>query len=155
MSIGPCVSSPPVHGVVIFDPAAFIIFYPEFAGVTAGLLTRNFNHAALQLDNSCGSVVRDATKRETLLGMLTAHITLLNNGTNDGAGNVTPPYGVVGRVAQATEGSVSVGVEFNAPPNASQAWLIQTKYGAEYWAATARYRSMRYIAPRGLNGCHP
>lgn len=145
MSIGPCVSTPPVHGVVIFDPTVFIVYYPEFAGIAGGLLTRNFNHATLQLYNGCGSLVRDAQRREILLGMLTAHLTFINNGTNDGAGNVTPPYGVVGRIASATEGSVTVGVEFDAPPNASQAWLIQTKYGAEYWSATAKYRTMRYV----------
>lgn len=146
MSVVPCVSTPPVHGVVVFDPAAFIIEYPEFAGIAGGLLTRNFNHATLQLNNSCGSLVRNATTREVLLDLLTAHLTFLNNGTNDGAGNVTPPYSVVGRISQATEGSVSASVEYNAPANASQAWLIQTKYGAEYWSATAKYRTMRYIA---------
>lgn len=147
MSIGPCVNTPPQHGVVIFEPAAFIIEYPEFTGIAAGLLTRNFNHATLQLNNSCGSLVCDAAVRETLLDMLVAHLTFLNQGTNDGAGTITPPYGVVGRIASATEGSVTVGVEYNAPANASQAWLIQTKYGAEYWAATARFRTMRYIPP--------
>lgn len=147
MSVGPCVSTPPVHGVVIFDPAAFIVEYPEFTGIPGGVLTRNFNHAALQLNNGCGSYVRDATQRETLLNMLTAHLTFLNQGSNDGAGNVLPPPGVVGRINDATEGSVSVAAGWSAPPNASQAWLIQTKYGAEYWAATARYRTMRYIVP--------
>lgn len=145
MSVGPCVSTPPVHGVVIFDPAAFIVEYPEFAAIPSGLLTRNFNHATLQLDNSCGSLVRDANKREILLDLLTAHLTFINQGTNDGAGNVTPPYSVVGRLATAQEGSVNMGAEYDAPPNASQAWLIQSKYGAEYWSATAKYRTMRYI----------
>lgn len=145
MSIGPCVNTPPPHGVVVFEPAQFIIYYPEFAGIAAGLLTRNFNHATLQLDNSCGSLVRNAMKREILLGMLVAHLTMLNNGTDDGAGNVTPPVGIVGRIATATEGSVTVGAEYDAPPNASQAWLIQTKYGAEYWSATAKYRTMHYV----------
>lgn len=145
MSVVPCVSTPLVHGVVVFDPAAFIVEYPEFTGIVAGVLTRNFRHATLQLNNGCGSLVKDASKREVLLDMLTAHLTVLNQGTNDGAGNVTPPYGVVGRIATATEGSVTVGVEYDAPPNASQAWLIQTKYGAEYWSATAKYRTMRYI----------
>lgn len=153
MTVGPCVSTPPVHGVVVFDPAAFIVEYPEFTGISGGLLTRNFKHATLQLNNSCGSLVRDAATREILLYMLTAHITLLNNGTNDGAGNVTPPYGVVGRISNATQGAVSVTVEFDAPPNASQAWLIQTMPGAEYWAAIAKYLTARYIpAPCGSSG---
>jgi Protein of unknown function (DUF4054) len=148
MSISPCASTPPVHGVVVFEPTVFVAEYPEFTGISNPALIKNFRHATLQLNNSCGSLVRDAAKREILLGLLTAHLTFLNNGTNDGAGNVTPPYGVVGRIASATEGSVSAGVEYDAPANASQAWLIQTKYGAEYWSATAKYRTMRYITPR-------
>lgn len=145
MSIGPCVSTPPVHGVVIFEPAVFIVEYPEFTGIPTPALTKNFRHSTLQLNNSCGSLVRNAMTREILLGLLTAHLTLLANGTNDGAGNVTPPVGIVGRIASATEGSVTVAAEYDAPPNASQAWLIQTKYGAEFWAATARFRTARYI----------
>lgn len=152
MSIGPCVSSQPVHGVVVFEPAVFIVYYPEFAGINTGLLTRNFNHATLQLDNSCGSLVQNAMKREILLGLLTAHLTFINQGADDGAGNVTPPLGVVGRISQAAEGSVNVSAEYDAPPNASQAWLIQTKYGAEYWSATAKYRTMRYIPAPGNSG---
>lgn len=148
MPVVPCVNTPPVHGVVTFDPAVFVTYYPEFAGLTNGVMTRAFNHATLQLDNSCGSLVRDANKREILLGLLTAHILFLNNGTNDSAGNVNPPSGVVGRIAAATEGSVSLASEWDAPPNANQAYLIQTKYGAEFWTATSKYRTMRYVNPQ-------
>lgn len=148
MPITPCINTPPVHGVVTFDPAVFVQYYPEFTGLTNGVMMRAFNHATLQLDNSCGSLVQDANKREILLGLLTAHILFLNNGTNDGAGNINPPSGVVGRLAAATEGSVSLNAEWDAPPNATQAYLIQTKYGAEFWTATAKYRTMRYVLPQ-------
>jgi len=148
MPVVACTNTPPVHGVVTFDPAAFVVDYPEFTGIAAGVLGRNFTRATLQLNNSCGSLVQNATQRELLLELLVAHITFLNQGTNDGAGNVNPPPGVVGRINAATEGSVSVAAEYNAPANANQAYYIQTKYGAEFWTDTARFRTMRYIGPQ-------
>ena len=149
MTVVACTNTPPVHGVVQFDPAQFIIDYPMFAGIDAGVLGRNFTRATLQLNNSCQSLVCDANQRELLLELLVAHITELNNGTNDGNGNINPPTGVVGRISSATEGSVSLGnAEYSAPANANQAYYIQTTYGAEFWQATAKYRTMRYITPQ-------
>jgi hypothetical protein len=149
MSVVACTNTPPVHGVIQFDPAQFVIDYPMFTGIDAGVLGRNFTRATLQLNNSCQSLVKDGNVRELLLELLVAHITELNQGTNDGAGNVNPPSGIVGRIASASEGSVSLGnAEYAAPPNANQAYYIQTTYGAEYWQATAKYRTMRYISPQ-------
>lgn len=137
-----------MRGVVTFDPAAFQVDYPEFAGIDDGVLGRNFTRATLQLNNSCGSLVQDANQRELLLELLVAHITYINQGTNDGAGNVNPPTGVVGRINAATEGSVSLASEYSAPPNDMQAYYLQSKYGAEYWNDTARFRTMRYVGPQ-------
>jgi hypothetical protein len=67
-----------------------------------------------------------------------------------GVPNVTAPLGIVGRINNASEGDVSVAAEFAAPPNASMAYYIQTKYGAQYWTATSRFRTMLIIpAPPG------
>jgi hypothetical protein len=67
-----------------------------------------------------------------------------------GVPNVTPPLGIVGRINNASEGDVSVASEWQAPPNANQAYFVQTKYGADYWAMTARYRTALFIpAPPG------
>ena len=71
--------------------------------------------------------------------MLVAHIAALNSGTN---GNAAPE--TVGRVDQATEGSVSVHLDMGAVPGTA-AWYMQTKYGAAYWSATKQYRTMRYL----------
>jgi Protein of unknown function (DUF4054) len=76
--------------------------------------------------------------RQRLLGLLTAHVAALFAPLN---GQPSPSY--VGRISNASEGSVSVGIDFpGCTPN--NAWYCQTKYGAMYWAATARYRTMRY-----------
>lgn len=163
MPVIPCTTTPPVMGIVTFDPAAFVVVYPEFAGfitdpgppAVAPLLSNDFAIATLLLNNTCASLVKDANQREYLLNLLTAHVAYMLQGTNDGAGNITPPPGIVGRVNTATEGAVSVGAEFDAPPNANQAYFIQSKYGALYWTLTARYRTFHYVPPCDANGYGP
>lgn len=67
-----------------------------------------------------------------------------------GIPNVVPPLGVVGRISDAAEGDVSVSAQWEAPPNANQAYFTQTKYGADYWTYTARYRTALFSpAPPG------
>lgn len=161
MPVIPCAPSAPVLGIAQFSAAEFVAAYPEFAGFGTGgppptsapIPAANFSLATMLLANSCGSRVVDANQRLSLLYLLTAHMTFLSNGTNDGG---TPPIilpapGIVGRIATATEGAVSVGAEFEAPPSASQAYFIQTKYGALYWTLTARYRTAIWIAPASFN----
>lgn len=142
MTIGPCPpSTPVVDGVVLFVPADFKAAFPEFATVADAALTVNFNLATLQLANTCQSLVCDANARESLLDLLTAHITALRNGVNG-----QTPAGLVGMVTNATEGSVSVGATMGTLVY-GQAYYMQTQYGAIYWQSTARFRTMRYIAP--------
>lgn len=127
-------------GIVVFDPAAFIAEFPEFATVSAPVLTRNFGFAQLQLDNSIYSVVQDEPTRATLLDLLTAHITALLNGTNGEA-----PSGAVGRLSDASEGTVRARLEYVAQSE-SAAYYAQTQYGAMFWRSTLRYRNARYVA---------
>jgi hypothetical protein len=145
MSIIPCTSTPIQTGIVQFVPADFRVAYPEFTGLTDGQLTTSFNLATLFLANTCRSRVFNAALRESLLDLLTAHVAKLNYGTNDGAGNVGPPQGVVGRINTATEGQVSVGAEMVA--TASSSFYLQTQYGTMYWTATARFRTAIYVSP--------
>ena len=63
-----------------------------------------------------------------------------------GVPNVSPPLGIVGRINQAAEGDVNVSSEWQAPPNANQAYFVQTKYGAQYWTMTAKYRLGLFVA---------
>lgn len=126
--------------VVIFDPAAFKAAYPAFVNVPDALLTEYFNIATLYLSNTDCSIVQDIAKRTTLLWLLTAHIAYLSGALNPVPG--TP--GLVGRVSSATEGSVSVSTEY--PTNPSNAWFLQTQWGAIFWQATLSYRSFRYRA---------
>ena len=156
MPVVPCPSPcPPItRGVVVFDAQEFIDAWPDFTGITNGQMATAFNLAQLVLNNSCGSIIEDANVRLTLLYMVTAHVAFLLYGTNDGAGNVVPPPGIVGRINAAAEGSVSVQAEYASEVSESLAWFSQTKYGAMFWQATAQYRTMHYIgAPEsGPNG---
>ncbi|MGN6312856.1 MAG: DUF4054 domain-containing protein [Rhodanobacteraceae bacterium] len=125
-------------GVVVFDAAAFVARFPEFSSVQAALPAL-FNEATLVLDNTDASIVQQIEQRQPLLWLLTAHLAALNLGVNGQA-----PSQLVGRIASAGEGSVSVSVD-NGPQPAKAAWFMQTKYGAEYWQLTAGLRTMRYV----------
>lgn len=162
MPVIPCPSPTPITlGVVTFDPSAFVVAYPEYAGFlvtgsppTSPLLSNAFALAQTILNNTCSSRVQDANLRDTLLQLLTAHIAFLVYGTNDGATppNITPPPGIVGRINQAAEGSVSVAAEFGGDGGPTQDWYTSTKYGAMYWTATSIFRT---FLPIPAPGCGP
>lgn len=73
------------------------------------------------------------------LNMLTAHIAALNASINGQS-----PSPLVGRISNASEGSVSVGVQMDLAPGSAQ-WFAQTKYGIAYWQASLQFRSMLYF----------
>jgi hypothetical protein len=82
--------------------------------------------------------------------MLTAHVGYLAGVLS--ADGKPPP---VGRVSQASEGSVSATLEYVTPTAGSGAWFNQTPYGAAFWQATRSLRGMRYVVnpvPVSYNG---
>jgi hypothetical protein len=131
-------------GIVTFDPAEFKELYPSFESLTDAQLNQSFGLATLYLDNTECSKVSDVAQRKILLYLLTAHIAKMAYGEYG-----QKPSGLVGRIGSATEGSVAVSAEYNAPAGSAQ-WYLQTPYGASYWEATARYRVGRYVP--GPNG---
>jgi Protein of unknown function (DUF4054) len=131
--------------VVQFSAPEFVAIYPEFAGLANPVMANSFADATLLLNNSCGSEVSDADQRMSLLYTLTAHCLLIDRGTNDGQGNVTSAQGIVGRIDNASEGSVSVSASYNNDVSQSEAYYIQTKYGAKFWEQTAYIRTATYI----------
>jgi hypothetical protein len=132
-----------VGGVVVFSYADWIAMYPELANsVTQPTAQMYFFQAQLYCDNTPTSIIRDTSpggEREMLLNMMTAHIAALNAPING-----QPSSPLVGRITNATQGSVSVATQMDMPPGSAQ-WYNQTKYGAAFWAATAKYRTMRYV----------
>jgi hypothetical protein len=120
--------------VVVFDEVAFKARYPEFSALTSPVLAAYFTEATIYLNNTETSPVTDATQRAVLLNMIVAHIAQL----------AASASGIVGRISSATEGSVTIQSEMGPMTN-SQAWWMQTKYGASYWQATSSYRTFRYM----------
>jgi hypothetical protein len=126
--------------IVAFDSALFCARYPEFAALSPKTLDAYFSEATLYLDNSDASPVADVTARAVLFNMLVAHIAALASAQ------------LVGRISQATEGSVSVTADMG-PPAGTSAWFMQTKYGASFWQATASYRTFRYYPGSSRRAC--
>lgn len=140
--------TPPVHGVVQFSLSEWTTQCPEFAGMTQAQGQASFNDATLHLANSCRSLIKDANKRLYLLYLLTCHVCFLRFGSNDGNGKVVQAPGIVGRVSNASEGTVSVASQIDATVKPQgMAWYVQTPWGFNYWQATAKYRTFRYVPP--------
>jgi hypothetical protein len=131
--------------IVTFDYAKWIARYPEFAQsggtqpVTPAQAQAFFDEASLYMRNDGGGPVSSAVTQLLLMNMVTAHVAALN--ANLANGQPTSP--LVGRISNASEGSVSVAVEFS--PEVAAQWFNQTKYGAAFWAATKAYRMAVYV----------
>lgn len=123
-------------------PADFRTAFPAFTTLVDTQLNQAFLFATTMLTNTCGSRVKDANLRETLLNMLTAHIAALLFGQNG-----QPPQGVVGRIDKAAEGSVNVSAVMDTANVYGKDWYVQTVWGGMYWNATAKYRRGRYVVP--------
>lgn len=125
--------------IVVFDVAAFRERYPEFDAVSNTLLNAYFTEATIYLNNTDSSPVKDISIRALFLNMLVAHIAALNSGVNGEKAS-----GLVGRVASASEGSVSVSADAG-PSSENSWWYKQTTYGSAYWEATKPYRTCFYV----------
>jgi hypothetical protein len=124
---------------VALNTLAFAERYPAFAGLSAQAMGMYFAEAALYVSNRDDSIVVDLAEREVLLYMMMAHIISLSGGDASGSES-----GLVGRISSATEGSVSVSAEYPMQSSAMGAWLVQTKYGAQFLALTSKYRRFRF-----------
>lgn len=124
----------PEEGQMFFDIATLFLSNNDSGGNPVFVLGMPFGFSGQAFR---GSPVRDIRKRQMLLGLLTAHIATMFAPVG---GEASSP--LVGRITNATEGSVNVAVDF--PTAAGQEWYAQTKYGAMFWAATTQYRLGRY-----------
>jgi hypothetical protein len=145
----------------VFVYANWITRYPEFTAVSEPVAQGYFDLATIYWRNDGTSPNNDPVPPATnssqgmLLNLLTAHIAAMRSQsqgsqTPGGAQDANTP---VGRISQATQGSVSVTTELNLEPGQA-AWFSQTKYGMDFWQATAAWRTMRYkqgaLQPGGL-----
>ena len=121
---------------VIFDTAEFRLMYPLVASFSDDQLNMYFSIAESLLDNTKCSLVKDLPERKTLLYMLTAHVATIYSNVQSGSP-------VVGRASSASEGSVSISLDYGTMGN-SERWYFQTPMGAMYWQLTKKYRSALY-----------
>ena len=140
-----------------FVYANFQSQYPELAMVPEGAAQGYFNLATSYWRNDGTSPNADDGTQQTYLLLLTAHIAAMRSQSQ---GDPVPgaPKGAntpVGRIASVGQGSVNVSTELNVLPGKA-AWFSQTKYGLDFWQATAAYRTMKYrrgqLQPGGLGG---
>lgn len=144
----------PLPPAVTFDYAAWQAMFPDFANVSSAYATSCFTRATFLCQNNAANPVvsrsfGDTTQLTYFLNLLTAHICWLNAPQVNGIPNTTggaSPSPLVGRVSQASEGTVSVSTDLGAG-NMPQgmAYYAQTKWGLEYWQASAGYRQGPYI----------
>ncbi|MEY1236109.1 DUF4054 domain-containing protein [Providencia manganoxydans] len=123
-------------GIVELDPNRFKEAYPQFNMLNDTQLQMLFVKACSLLNNTKCSYVKDLAEREMLLFLLMAHMAMIQGQINEG-------NSAVGRASSASEGSVSVSLDYGPTTNAEK-WYTQTPYGAEYWQMTSKYRSFLY-----------
>jgi hypothetical protein len=131
--------------IVTFDYDAFIALYPEFTDVSPARAQQCFNQATLYWRNDGTGMCNNPVNQLMYLNMLTAHIAsrYIQVQGDPNPGSSRDPNTPVGRVSNASEGSVSVAFENQYPPGSAQ-WFQQTRYGSDFWQATAAYRKFRY-----------
>lgn len=135
---------------VTFNYPNFVALFPELSNVDEPTAQAWFDVAGATVCRNDGiGPVSTAATQTVLMNFATAHLITLFasqvNGVPDTENpSATPPPNLVGRISNATEGSVSVTAEMpQMGPNA--AWWSQTRYGLLWWSASAPYRTMRYI----------
>ena len=132
---------------VQFSYSGWIAAFPEFSSVPEAQANIYFDMATvIQRNDGCGPVTKPSVQL-MLLNLLTSHMaTLYSQSLGDQSpGAPKPANSPVGRISSATEGSVTVQLDYGTVTSQQQAYLIQTHYGSTWWALTAQYRTMRYV----------
>lgn len=121
-----------------FDYASWLLRYPEFSRVPQTLVEMIASQdVPLYLD--IGRLSED--RQPAILNLMVAHLVALS----PSSGSAQAAGGLVGRITSASEGSVSVSADAGSTTSLTQAWYLQTQYGAEVWVATASLRRFRYV----------
>lgn len=110
---------------VAFNYPNWIALFPEFTSTvnSTQATTLVLPLAESYTRNDGGGPVTDIPTQTNLLNLMVAHVAQLLYGSS-----AQPLSPIVGRVASATQGSVSVSTDM--PSNPDDAWYLQTRYGA-------------------------
>lgn len=142
-------------GPYIFSYAVWAARFPNFSQtVGPDLAQAYFDEACVYVDNTGCSVIYNTNTRGLILNLIVAHLAQLNTGVNGSTASA-----LVGRITDASEGSVSVSADMGAqgPAGGSVNWYNQTAWGAQAWQMMSPFRlGGRYSpSPRrnfGING---
>lgn len=132
--------------IAVFSYPGWTAMFPELASVTEPVADAFFVGAGFLLDNTDCSPIADVARRLVLLNYATAHLASLAGYPLQPGQTVPASSGMVGRVSSATEGSVSISSDYGAVSESEAFWL-QSQYGAIFWQMTRGLRTMRYVAP--------
>lgn len=142
-------------GVIVQFSYPAWIANPLYAGfattVSSDQAQGYFDIATTIHRNDGGGPVNDAAQQLNLLNMVTGHLAALFAPPAPGQ----TPSTLVGRIASATQGSVSVQAAYSNNVTEQMAWFVQTQYGAMYWVATSPYRTARYIPNQNRGAVGP
>ena len=139
-----------MNPIVTFNYTTWTALYPALAAVTPQATAQAFFDlaAATLLSNTGGGAgITDPAVLGALFNMLVAHLATLAQ--RDIAAGLAG--GAVGRIDQASEGSVTV--HMAAYEVGGGDWYAQTSPGAAYWQATRPYRMGFYASgPSAFTG---
>ena len=127
--------------MVTFDPVAWAAAYPQFSNVSAASLTGVILPLAqVYCRNDGGGPIDDPNMQTQALGLMVAHCAQLFFGST-----TQPLSSIVGRVSNASEGSVSVTTSWPEASSLNEAWLSQTQYGAAFLVLISSVTLGRYF----------
>jgi hypothetical protein len=124
--------------------ASWVQIFPQFSVTVPKAIFDGFLWPTAQQfcrNDGCGQVNNTVTQT-TLLQLMLAHLAQLFFGSSGTAGS-QPQSPLVGRITDASEGSVSVSTEMQGTVNS--AWFYQTSFGAAFWQLALPFRLGRYF----------
>jgi hypothetical protein len=134
--LGPC--------EVAFDYDQWIMAFPEFSALPEPLAQNYWDNASMLFANDCYSCIDNPDQRRDVLNLLTAHVATLFAPPPIGRGG--SPTALVGALTNKSVGGVSVGSTGLFPGvSGTQAWYLQTPYGAKFWMLTRACRLFHYV----------
>jgi hypothetical protein len=125
--------------IVSFSYPLWAQLFPQFSNLNEAQVTGPVLTLAEQYcRNDGGGPVNNTGLQTQLLNLMVAHVAQLL------FGSATQPLSpLVGRISDATEGSVSVSTDFPTTP--TNAFFLQTQYGTLYWQLILPFRLGRYV----------
>lgn len=122
-----------------FDPAQFILDYPQFNTLTSTYLTNTYNYAAEPFYQFIFQMFTNVNQQYYWSCIVLAHILTLINSNNNNLINAT------GRLVNASDGDVSTTLDKIDGGYGSE-WWLQTRYGFQIWTLLEQFGVSYYVS---------